>query len=150
MTVQERKNIFALCGSLGLSEDERHTLIYGVTGKESTKELTNAETQAVIAELMNRMKPDDGYKSRKVYETEGMTQEQCKKAFALIYELAKYDSEESKTKAAGRLCGAIRKFCRKVSLENQPFARLNCQDGIKLIEALNGCVISAEKKAGKR
>lgn len=152
MTAQERKKIFALCGELEMTDDDRHTLIYGVTGKESVRELTAAETRAVIAELMNRANSEhhqSAYKSKKVYKTEGMTQEQCRKAFALIYELERYDSENSEANAAQRLCGAIKKFCKKLSIAGEPFARLNSHDGIILIEAINGCVRSAEKKAGK-
>lgn len=152
MTAQERKRIFALCGELGMTDDDRHTLIYGVTGKESVRELTAAETKAVIAELMSRANSDHqpAYKSKKVYKTEGMTQEQCRKAFALIYELERYDSGNSQATAAQRLCGAIKKFCQKLSIAGEPFARLNSHDGIILIEALNGCVQSAEKKAVKK
>ena len=33
MTAQERKAIFAMCRDLHIDDDNRHALIYGVTGK---------------------------------------------------------------------------------------------------------------------
>ena len=53
--------------SLGINknsrEDELHQLVYGITGKESIKELTGSEAYSVQHELMSRMKGSNNLKS---------------------------------------------------------------------------------------
>lgn len=158
MTVQERKTIFALCGSLELSEEERHTLIYGVTGKESTKELTSTETKAVIAELMERSK----YKNRseplenrkpKAYaprEAGMITPEQQSLAWRLVYRLKELD-EGGGASVGERMTGAIKKLTgtNMVKPGKEIFCRVTAADGNKLIEGLKRYVRSAENKAKK-
>jgi len=36
VTDAQRKTIFGMCRNIGMTEDDRRTLIYGLTGKEST------------------------------------------------------------------------------------------------------------------
>jgi hypothetical protein len=145
------KKIWAISKSLSMSSDDLHTLCYAVTGCESLKELTAAQSTALIGELRERQKlAGVTYKPKKTYKTSGMTQEQCGKAFALIYDLAAYDKTPSSAAAAERLCGVIRKALGKLSETKEPFARLDSKDGIMLIETLNRYIYSAQRKAAKK
>ena len=57
------QNIYALGARLGMvkqgggHEDALHTLVCGMTGKESVSALTPAEAQAVLAELAQTQRP---------------------------------------------------------------------------------------------
>lgn len=164
MTTAQRKSIFGMCKSLGISEDDRRALICSVTGKESTKELTDRETEAVIQELRARSKgkivpPEKrNPKAYKPAEAGMMTTDQQSLAWRLMYRLQELDEkpmlhENGKPYTVGeRMAGAIRAI-----LDNnmaQPgkdiFKRVNFDDGTKLIEGLKRYVRSAERKAKRR
>ena len=164
MTDAQRKSIFGMCKQLGMSEDDRRALICSVTGKESTKELTDRETEAVIQELRARSKgkivpPEKrNPKAYKPAEAGMMTTEQQSLAWRLMYRLQELDEkpmlhEDGKPYTVGeRMAGAIRAI-----LDNnmaQPgkdiFKRVNFDDGAKLIEGLKRYVRSAERKAKRR
>ena len=92
MDAQNRKAIFAMCRQLNIDNDDRRALIYCVTGKESTKELTDAEAKAVIGELSERISRSLPLEKRKpkVYSPSVagmMTPEQQSLAWRLIYAL---------------------------------------------------------------
>lgn len=164
MTNSQRKAIFGMCKQLEISEDDRRALIYSVTGKESTKELTDRETEDVLKELRARSEskivpPEKrNPKAYKPAEAGMMTTEQQSLAWRLMYRLQELDEkpklrEDGKPYTVGeRMAGAIRAI-----LDNnmaQPgkdiFKRVNFDDGAKLIEGLKRYVKSAEKKAKRR
>ena len=160
MTAQERKSIFAFCRELGIGEDDRHALIYSVTGKESTTELTPDETHQLIHELTerlklkNRTKPLEERKPR-AYKPQvaGMiTINQQRMAWALIYRLMELDGVAvDKSMAGKRMAGAIRKELGVTTVEGEDIFRwVDFDNGAKLIEKLKMYVRSAERQAKKR
>ena len=156
MTAQERKAIFAMCRDLHIDDDNRHALIYGVTGKESLTELTDGEAKAVIHELMERMKlqnrsaPLENRKP-KTYSPHVagmMTPEQQSLAWRLVYRLIELDANASRATAAERMAGAIKKELGITTVPGRDiFKWVSFEDGAKLIEKLKRYVRSAENKA---
>lgn len=150
------KRIYGTARALGMDNDELHLLCSAVTGKDSLKELDRPQTSALIRELDRRQArngqeiPAAVPSCGKTYKTDGMSQEQCRKVFAQIYELAKYDTVPSTATPGERVCGAIQKCIGKLSAPAEPFARLSAADGQKLIEMLNRYIRSAFMKAAKR
>lgn len=156
MTVQERKAIFAMCRDLHIDEDNRHALIYGVTGKESLTELNDSETKAVIHELMERMKlhnrnaPLENRKPKTYNPPVAgmMTPEQQSLAWRLVYRLIELDTNASRATAAERMAGAIKKELGITTVPGKDiFKWVSFDDGTKLIEKLKRYVRSAENKA---
>ena len=154
MTTAQRKAIFGMCGQLGMNEDDRHALVLSVTGKESTKELTDRETEDVLRELRKRLGGETitlEKRNPKAYRPEvpGMiTNRQKEKAFALLYELKKYDETPSKISDGARMAGIIRKELKITAYEgDRLWEWVNAEAAGKLIETLKGYVNSAKKKA---
>lgn len=132
MTAQERKSIFAFCHELGIGDDDRHALIYGVTGKESMTELTAAETKAVLHELMERMK---------IKNRPELPRRKKEPAPAVAGMMT----------AAERMSGAIKKELGITTVPGKDIFRwVSFDNGAKLIEQLKRYVRSAEKRAERR
>ncbi len=157
MTASQRKAMFGMCGQLGMNEDDRRALILGVTGKESTKELTDRETEDVLRELRKRLGDETvppEKRNPKAYRPEvpGMiTNRQKDKAFALLYDLKKYDETLSEISDGARMAGIIRKELKITAYEGDHLWEwVNAEAAGKLIEALKGYVRTAEQKAKGR
>lgn len=147
------KKIFGISKALGMDNEELHLMCSAVTGQDSLRKLDRAQTSALIRELEKRQTGSGTGNTApaygKAYKTDGMSQEQCRKVFAQIYELAKYDSEPSTATAGERVCGVIQKCTGKLTAPAEPFARLSAADGQRLIEMLNRYITSAALKASK-
>ena len=147
------KKIFGISRTLGMDSEELHLLCSAVTGQDSLKTLDRTQTSALINELEKRQAGSRTANTApaygKAYKTDGMSQEQCRKVFAQIYELAKYDSEPSTATPGERVCGVIQKIIGKLSVPSEPFARLSAADGQKLIEMLNRYITSAALRASR-
>lgn len=159
MTTQERRSIFAFCRELCIDDDNRHALIYSVTGKESTTELTPDETKAVIHELMERMKvknrsePLEVRKPRTYNQQVAgmMTPEQQSLAWRLVYRLKELDPAPGSASPAERMAGAIKKELGITTAPGKDIFRwVSFADGTKLIEKLKMYVRSAERRAERR
>lgn len=163
MTTAQRKTIFGMCKSLGMSEDDRRALIYSVTGKESTKELKGSQTEAVIGELRKRcgsIPAPPEKRNPKAYKPTVagmMTTEQQSLAWRYIYRLRELDEkpvlhEDGKPFTVGeRMAGAIHKICGITAKPGKDiFKWISFDDGAKLIEGLKRYVQSAERKAERR
>ena len=158
MDAQNRKAIFAMCRQLNIDNDDRHALIYGITGKESTKELTDAEAKAVIGELAERVRvrsrslPLEKRKP-KVYSPSVagmMTPEQQSLAWRLIYRLIELDGNPKGATVAERMVGAIKKELGITAAPGKEiFKWVSFNDGSKLIEQLKRYVRSAEGQSKK-
>lgn len=157
--VQIRK-IYAIGNALGIKAsgsggDELHTLVGGVTGKDSIKSLTYKEACAVIARLEElqgktaspkpRSQKPKGHKSR----PGGVTAGQQKKIWALMYELKKYDEVPNDVQLGDRLCKVIKKEFGGDAIAKNPFAWITFEQGNNLIEILKGYVASAARKGGE-
>lgn len=163
MTNTQRKTIFGMCKSLGMSEDDRRALICSVTGKESTKELTGSQTEAVIGELRKRcgsVPAPPEKRNPKAYKPAVagmMTTEQQSLAWRYMYRLRELDEkpllhEDGKPFTVGeRMAGAIHKICGITAKSGEDIFRwVSFDDGTKLIEGLKRYVLSAERKAGRK
>lgn len=163
MTAAQRKTIFGMCKNLGMSEDDRRALIFSVTGKESTKELTDSQTEAVIGELRKRCGNSSAPpekrnpKAYKSAEAGMMTTEQQSLAWRLMYRLQELDGkpkihEDGKPYTVGeRMAGAIYKILGITTKSGKDIFRwVSFDDGAKLIEGLKRYVRSAERKAERR
>ena len=157
MTNAQRKAIFGMCKSLGMNDDDRRALIYSVTGKESTKELTDSQTEAVIGELRKRcgglsVAPPEK-RNPKVYKPAVagmMTTEQQSLAWRLDEKPLLH--EDGKPFTVGeRMAGAIHKICGITAKPGKDIFRwVSFDEGTKLIEGLKRYVRSAERRAKKK
>ncbi len=149
------RKIYAIGNALGIKgsgEDELHTLVAGVTGKDSIKSLTYKEACSVITrleELQGRAAPPK-LRNRKPKEHKsrpgGVTSGQQKKIWALMYELKKYDEFPNDVQLGDRLCAVIKKEFGADSIAKNPFAWITFEQGNNLIEILKGYVTSARKR----
>ena len=143
------KYIYALGRELGLSDpalghdDDLHVLVEGVTGCSSIKELSAAELDAVIHELLRRKAaaaPETLHRSKKprhYNEIPGrMTAKQQKYAWFLMSELEKYDPAPDGISLRYRLSGLIVKQFHMTSFPEDPFRFLTCAQGAALIQIL--------------
>ncbi|MDE5741359.1 MAG: regulatory protein GemA [Oscillospiraceae bacterium] len=157
MTNAQRKIIFGMCKTLGMSEDDRRALIYSVTGSESTKELTDIQTEEVIGELKKRCgtaaAPSEkrNFIVHKPEVADMISNDQKDCAFALLFELKKYDKTPSNASNGARMAGIIRKELKISAIEGDHlWDWVDAKSAWKLIEVLKGYVNSAKKKAERR
>ncbi len=164
MTTAQRKAIFGMCGQLGMNDDDRHALVLSVTGKESTKELTDRETEDVIRELKARLGGETvppekrNPKAYKPAVAGMMTTEQQSLAWRFMYRLCELDEkpmlhEDGTPVTPGeRMAGAIRAILDNNMAKpgKEIFDRVHFDEGAKLIEGLKRYVRSAERKMKRR
>ena len=89
-SVQKIYGIAAVLGMVesGNREDALHQLVYGMTGKDSVRSLSEAERKSVAAELRKRLRKEyQSYHPSKEEFAGKMTARQKSKAWALLYEL---------------------------------------------------------------
>lgn len=152
------RKIYAIGNALGIkgsgAEDELHTLVSGVTGKDSIKKLTYNEACEVITRLENLQgrsaSPKAGSSTPKEYKSRpgGVTAGQQKKIWALMYGLKEYDAVPSHVSLGDRLCAVIKKEFGVDSTAKNPFTWLTFAQGNSLIEILKKYVESAGKRGG--
>lgn len=151
------RKIYAIGNALGITssgsgEDELHTLVGGVTGKDSIKSLTYKEAGAVIARLEELQgkaaspKPRNNKPKEHKSRPGGVTSGQQKKIWALMYELKKYDAVPNEVQLGDRLCAIIKKEFHADAIAKNPFAWLTFENGNNLIEIIKGYVASARKR----
>lgn len=154
------KAIYALGTSLGIvvrgsKDDDLHQLISGMTGKSNVSNLDEDEAVKVLQELTFRMRlcnQKAPLKAKRHAETPGgLSCEQQKKVWAMMYELQSYDERPSPVSLGERLAGIIRKEMNIDATARNPFAWLNCIDGNALIDKkLKNYLRNAKKKAQAR
>lgn len=154
----QMKKIYAIGNALGIKgfghDDELHTLVAGVTGKDSIKNLTYQEAGAVmkrLEELQGAAAPPKAEKRRpKEYASRpgGVTSGQQRKIWALMYELKKYDAVPNDVSLGDRLCKILKKEMHVDAVARTPFVWLTYTQGNHLIEILKGYVTSAQRKGG--
>lgn len=161
----QTKSIYALAGSLGMvehgsHEDSLHDLCEDVSGVRSVTELTKAQADMLLMQLRERMRMRMQNRTapltrkrpaRKKPETPGgVTSAQQNKAWALMYELAKYDVKKTDASIGMRLCGIIKRQFGMDAAPAQPFRFLSYQQGHELIEILKQYVDTAALRACRR
>lgn len=150
------KVMYAVSRSIGMDSDALHTMVMGLTEKESIKTLTEEQAACVIAELKKRQQPTaiaPPAKSKNkgsITKPGGVTAEQQSKVWALIGELEKLDAVPKKGNYRIRLCGIIKKEFGMDAAANNPFHWLDMKDGIRLIDTLKRYVAQEKKKAARK
>lgn len=140
------------------NDDMLHQLVYGITGKESIKQLSADEYKKVVAELTSRMKisqmqvppvPSQRRKKQAKHKdtAKGMSAGQQRKVWYLMYQLIGCDLEPVTATKGERLCGIIKKELHIDCTPSKPFEWLGFNEGNRLIEILKAYVRSAERKA---
>ena len=151
-------NLYAIAAKMKLVEsgnknDEFHSVVYSVTGKNSVSALTGAEFYKVrdrLIEIQGSENKVNSKKSRKkkkeeVNEIEGMTQGQTAKVWYLMYEFAKHSPSHA---AVGeRLKGIIKRQLKMDVDVKKPFVWLTHKQGNQLIEILKKYVTNAKSKS---
>ena len=151
------KTIYSLCASLGIverdnKEDDLHILVAGVTGKDNVSELMEDEAKKVIAELRFRLqlggREPPPTKSNKKHTTRpgGISAQQQKMIWAMMYQLKSYDTEPIAASLGERLAGIIRRHLHIDATEKDPFAWLKVSDAQRLIHIIEQYVDGAKKK----
>ena len=140
ITKQHIHTLYAIASRVGLVEsgnknDDFHCLVYRLTQKQSVKDLTEREYYIVKGNLL---KIGNGKSKKKAIPantiSKGMTTDQIKKAWAILYEIIEYSP--SSATAGERMVGAIKKILGLDAQISQPFAWLDADHGIRLIEQL--------------
>lgn len=154
INAQQIRKIYSIGNALGIVErgdenDNLHTLVAAITGKDSVKALTYAEAQAVIADLQQRQGAVPLPRHKPKTHTErpgGATEGQQRKVWALMYELQKRDTAPSTASLGERLCGIIKKEMKVDAGPQQPFIWLDFKTCNKLIEVLKKYVANVKKQ----
>lgn len=157
INARQIRTIYAIGSSLGILErgnadDELHAFVAAITNKNSIKELTSAEGEAVIVALQKRQKekPERSGKTKEHPEVAGgVTAGQQRKIWALMYRLRDLDAEPNNRPLGERLCSIIKKELQIEARPQNPFVWVDSKAGAKLLETLKGYVKSAEKAAQK-
>lgn len=156
MTSKQIQRIYKLGAALGLvKNDELHTLVFGIAGKEHVSQLSEDEYKAVEHELLERLKvqhliPPPKPKKQRSASPSGMTAGQQNKVWQLMYRLAACDQQPNSAALGTRLCGIIKRQFHIDATAQQPFRWLDYQQGSQLIEFLKKYVSSAEQKEKRK
>lgn len=152
----QMKTIYAIARSLGLDSDELHALVSALTEQDSIRALGESEAAEVVTELKRRQRaagiqppPPRNKRAATPAKPGGVTREQQSKMWALIGELEKLDAAAGRElpNHRARLCGVIKKACGVDAAPASPFAWLDMQQGIEVIDTLKRILRSEEKKA---
>ena len=140
----EIKILYSIASSAGFidnsnhSDDILHQIVYGVTGKESVKQLTHQE----FVKVKNRLE------ELTYQNTDGMiTIKQKRKIYAQMIELSELSpSEKSRDE---RLCGIVRKILKISSFPSEPLKWVKKKEATKLIQII-GFYIETERNKRER
>lgn len=158
-----RRTLYGMSKGAGLSNDDLHTLVYGLTKKEHISELTEKEFFAVRSRLyeIGRGIPDpppatreNPAKAKYDYGGERLTEAQAKYIWKLMYDLEKLDEKPSERSVRERLAAAIRKELGVTVIEDvnggrvDIFKNVTSEGASKLIEQLKRYIASARRRRG--
>lgn len=145
-SVQKIYGIAAVLGMVesGNQEDALHQLVYGMTGKDSVRSLSEAERKSVAAELRKRLRKEYlSYHPSKAEFAGKMTARQKSKAWALLYELERITP--SPVSIQERMAGVVQKELQITASAADPLRWVSLADGSRLIEQLKRYVQHAKK-----
>lgn len=157
------KRIYALGAVTGVLEsgnknDLLHTIVQGISGKDSVKALTKAEALKVIRKL--EQLPKKARKPKKKVEPPYpgaqpgmMSVPEQEKAWALVYELIDFDKKDGvpgKGTAGERMAGAIKKILHMDVDLSDPFRWVDTDQSWRLIEQLKRYVSSRKATSQER
>ena len=148
-SVQKIYGIAAVLGMVesGNHEDALHQLVYGMTGKDSVRSLSEAERKSVAAELRKRLRKEYlSYHPSKTEFAGKMTARQKSKAWALLYELERITPfTPSPVSIQERMAGVVQKGLQITASAADPLRWASLADGSRLIEQLKRYVQHAKK-----
>jgi hypothetical protein len=138
----------------GDHDDMLHVMVHRVTGKSSISKLSQAEAARVMKELDDlAIAENERIDCSKPHHHEerpgGITADQQRKAWKLVYELVALDEIPSIATPAERLCGAIKRTLQVDSMPVDPFRFVTLQGGWQLIEALKKILEHRQRKIGR-
>ena len=140
----EIKILYSIASSAGFidnsnhSDDILHQIVYGVTGKESVKQLTHQE----FVKVKNRLE------ELTYQNTDGMiTIKQKRKIYAQMIELSELSPSEKSIDE--RLCGIVRKILKISSFPSEPLKWVKKKEATKLIQII-GFYIETERNKWER
>ncbi|MGN0592855.1 MAG: regulatory protein GemA [Ruminococcus sp.] len=148
------KKLYAKAAVLGMvepgsHEDAFHQLVFGLTGKESVKALTEPEFRKVETELKRRLRSHPSDRRPEQQEAPGMmTKAQRDMAWRQIYTLAALSP--SRASEGERMAGAVRKILGITASPKEPLKWVSKEDGSRLIDTLKRYVRTAQKKKVKQ
>lgn len=141
--------MWAISKAIAMDKDD----LYALASVGSLHEMDSRQAQEVIARLESMQgaytPPQKPSPPKTHSEVAGMaTEGQQRKAWALMYELRKYDAPPSTAALGDRLCGIIQKELKTNATAQKPFAWLDFKATNKLIEVLKKYVANAKKRGG--
>ena len=142
-SVQKIYGIAAVLGMVesGNREDALHQLVYGMTGKDSVRSLSEAERKSVAAELRKRLRKEyQSYHPSKEEFAGKMTARQKSKAWALLYELERITPSPVSIQER-----VVQKELQITASAADPLRWVSLADGSRLIEQLKRYVQHAKK-----
>lgn len=156
-----RRTLYGMSKGAGLSNDDLHTLVYGLTKKEHISELTEKEFFAVRSRLYeigrgipNSPPAPERKRSAYDYGGERLTEAQAKYIWKLMYDLEKLDEKPSERSVRERLAAVIRKELGVTVIEDvnggrvDIFKNVTSEGASKLIEQLKRYIASARRRRG--
>lgn len=140
-TIYAKGRSLGMCASGSPGDDELHTLIYGLTGKEHVRNLTDREFRTLMDEMDKRSA---------ALPSASITESQERYIWRLMYTLIEIDGPHPPAnEIRKRLSGALSKATGKTINERDMFAGLTKNDAKKAIEQLKRYISTARrKKAG--
>ncbi|MDO5125355.1 MAG: DUF1018 domain-containing protein [Ruminococcus sp.] len=158
-TKEQIKRIYGLGAGLGIvgknRDDMLHELVFACTGKDSVKDLDDADFRRVQGELITRMRyshPNHPkHENKKSDGNNGMaTKEQQALCWRFCYRLKELDPNQQSADVGDRLVGAISKVLGITATKKQPFRWVNQEQCAKLIENLKRYVNTAERRVKRQ
>ena len=154
-----RRTLYGMSKGAGMSNDDLHVLVYGLTKKEHISELTEREFFAVRSRLyeIGRGIPDPPPECRRSaydYGGERLSKAQADYIWTLMYKLEKLDEKPSERSVRERLAAVIRKELGVTVIEDvngsrvDIFKNVTSEGASKLIEQLKRYVASAQRRRG--
>ena len=145
VTEKQRGKIFSLAKEMGLTKEELHDIVRGVTGVEHISHLSAPAASDVICELLQRKHTSPPKMST---APEMITDSQRGKIWRLIEELEKYDekSDHSFDERIRRLTGIANKTFRRAPTERFYIRDLTKQEAKILIDTIKRYISQAKKK----
>lgn len=155
-TKEQIKRIYGLGAGLGIvgknRDDMLHELVFACTGKDSVKELDDADFRRVEGELISRMRysnphhPEHKTKSKELGNNGMATKDQQALCWRFCYRLKELDPNPLSADVGDRLVGAITKVLDVTATKKEPFRWVNQEQCAKLIEQLKRYVNTAERR----
>ncbi|MGN0601144.1 MAG: phage protein GemA/Gp16 family protein [Oscillospiraceae bacterium] len=159
-TKEQIKRIYGLGAGLGIvgknRDDMLHELVFACTGKDSIKDLDDADFRRVEGELISRMRysnshhPNHKIKSKEFGNNGMATKEQQALCWRFCYRLKELDTIPQSADVGDRLIGAIGKILGVTASKKEPFRWITQNQCAKLIENLKRYVNTAERRAKRQ